>query len=159
MLLQFNNNIMSSKDRETFVTFLTAHNQSTKYSARDLEEKIYKLCEKQTNVMNTKIENVYKEMVYDLAGIIITDFNTFLIDLNNDNMGFESRIFVEEISKYDNEIKQTVYKKKVNAGPIICNKCKSRRVETRQDQKRSGDEGATNIYTCSNCNNEWMVNN
>lgn len=45
-----------------------------------------------------------------------------------------------------NELPDSVYS---------CSRCRSRKILTTQEQIRSGDEGATTIYHCKNCDHSW----
>lgn len=41
----------------------------------------------------------------------------------------------------------------------ICPKCKEQNVNCITKQVRSGDEGATDFFTCLSCGYKWKVNN
>lgn len=150
---------MSAIDREKTTKFISRFNKSTKFTEAELENKFYKLAVKYADNYNQSIEEVYKSLFYDLSAVIVNNFDDFYNDLINDNLGWsgiEHKVLIESI---DDEVKQIVEQKWVKAGTSICSKCGSRRIELRQEQKRSSDEGATNIYTCSVCNNSWAINN
>lgn len=46
-----------------------------------------------------------------------------------------------------------------NTDGVVCSRCHSDNVFVETKQLRSGDEGATNLYTCLRCGSKWKVNN
>ena len=48
---------------------------------------------------------------------------------------------------------------KKNTEGVVCGICHSDNVYVETKQLRSGDEGATNLYTCLRCGSKWKVNN
>jgi DNA-directed RNA polymerase subunit M len=55
------------------------------------------------------------------------------------------------ISKEDQKFRTTPTKR------VECPKCKNRLAEVWQVQTRSGDEGATQFFRCTQCNHTWRL--
>ena len=76
-------------------------------------------------------------------------YNTYIEENAKDSYFIYKKDEFKQFRKKEADIVQledTVYQ---------CNKCKSRKIFVKQLQLRSGDEGATTIYDCSNCGNTW----
>lgn len=63
--------------------------------------------------------------------------------------------FETEYFKADVDREASCKIKDVPEGAYVCKKCGSKKVTTTQEQLRSGDEGATTIYECYECENTW----
>lgn len=74
------------------------------------------------------------------------------------NIGFKSKCF----DKFANDEKLHISLlecPEVDEGMFTCLKCKSKRIFTASKQTRSGDEATTVFAKCSECKNQWVVNN
>lgn len=60
-----------------------------------------------------------------------------------------------DISKFKTTEIVTLHKNTVD---ITCEVCGSSNVYVELKQLRSGDEAATSIYTCIDCDNKWKTN-
>lgn len=70
--------------------------------------------------------------------------------INNDlDMSYDIKLFTTKEEK--TQVKNTVN--------VKCPTCQSDNINLVQKQTRSGDEGATNFYTCLDCGFRWRRNN
>lgn len=54
------------------------------------------------------------------------------------------------------EMKKTVKEVKIEEGIEKCPRCKGSKIISSQEQKRSADEGMTNLFLCSECGKRWQ---
>jgi DNA-directed RNA polymerase subunit M/transcription elongation factor TFIIS len=70
----------------------------------------------------------------------------------NINIFLKSPFFEEQIKNYNKENDEVEI---IEEGVEICHECKSKRIIIRYMQIRSGDEGETGFFECSECGNKW----
>lgn len=115
-------------------------------------------------------EAIRREIILDWNGIfsdwyyinserIITNLKLFPEKFSSINpcdiMKIKDHEFNEDFNKY--KVKVIVHERIINTD-YTCHKCKNIGVYIEKKQKRSLDEGKTNVFECSNCKYTWCEN-
>lgn len=106
------------------------------------------------------VENVKDPLhLYDVIGTLhastSTSISDIMDDINNDKIGWNSCVFKEYVKNKELDNIFNTRPATVVEGVHTCRKCKGKKVAFYSLQIRSGDEPATNFYTCINCGSKW----
>jgi DNA-directed RNA polymerase subunit M/transcription elongation factor TFIIS len=100
---------------------------------------------------DSKNENM--EMSKKINNFLINNIDNFKklnIEIIHKSPYFEELIEDEKKLQEENELEEIV-----EEGLETCYKCKSKRIRVFYKQVRSGDEGETGFFECSECGNKW----
>jgi DNA-directed RNA polymerase subunit M/transcription elongation factor TFIIS len=104
-----------------------------------------------------EIINFYKTYEFDKTLELINNISksSKIID---SKFIFKTDFFIEQSLKSEENKDKIKHKLDIVEGNTMCEKCKSKKVFSQGNQTRSGDEGLTYFYFCSNCGNKWKQN-
>lgn len=94
-------------------------------------------------------EKKNKNISYKINNFLLKNLNEFR-NLN-ENIILKSPYFEKQILK----LKNNNIKEIIEEGVEICFKCKSKKIKIIYKQVRSGDEGETGFFECTECKNKW----
>lgn len=98
-------------------------------------------------------KNEDTEMANKINNFLINNIDNFKkldIEIIHKSPYFEEQIELERKKQEENELDEIV-----EEGLETCYKCKSKRIKVIYKQVRSGDEGETGFFECSECGNKW----
>lgn len=133
------NNILNVLDNEfrnfvfnydTKITYIVSNMMALRYEARINEKKNKKISYKINNFL---LKN-------------LSEFKKLNEDIILKSPYFETQI----LRSKNNSIKEII-----EEGVEICFKCKSKKIKIIYKQVRSGDEGETGFFECTECKNKW----
>jgi len=122
---------------------MTVDTEQTKYDSEDISISI------SPNVEDDEDINIFKWVKFNLK-CVETDLKIHLPwekFYDGKNKFFESEVF--------SHFKRKTVDVDIEEGMEKCPKCSSFKVLVGQVQKRSADEGMTNIFECSECKYNW----
>lgn len=98
-------------------------------------------------------KNEGSEMSNKINNFLINNIDNFKkldIEIIHKSPYFEEQIEDERKKQEENELDEVV-----EEGLETCYKCMSKRIRVIYRQVRSGDEGETGFFECSECGNKW----
>lgn len=106
-----------------------------------------------SNIISLRYDskNEIPEMTKKINNFLIDNINNFKkldIEIMHKSPYFEEQI--EDEKKRQEELEEIV-----EEGLETCYKCQSKRIRIFYKQVRSGDEGETGFFECSECGNKW----
>lgn len=107
-----------------------------------------------SNIISLRYDskNEIPEMTKKINNFLIDNINNFKkldIEIMHKSPYFEEQI-EDEKKKQEEELEEIV-----EEGLETCYKCQSKRIRIFYKQVRSGDEGETGFFECSECGNKW----
>lgn len=107
-----------------------------------------------SNIISLRYDskNEIPEMTKKINNFLIDNINNFKkldIEIMHKSPYFEEQI-EDEKKKQEEELEEIV-----EEGLETCYKCQSNRIRIFYKQVRSGDEGETGFFECSECGNKW----
>lgn len=107
-----------------------------------------------SNIISLRYDskNEIPEMTKKINNFLIDNINNFKkldIEIMHKSPYFEEQI-EDEKKKQEEELEEIV-----EEGLETCYKCQSKRIKIFYKQVRSGDEGETGFFECSECGNKW----
>lgn len=108
-----------------------------------------------SNIISLRYDskNEVPEMANKINNFLIDNINNFKkldIEIMHKSPYFEEQIEDEKKKQEEEELEEIV-----EEGLETCYKCQSKRIRIFYKQVRSGDEGETGFFECSECGNKW----
>lgn len=108
-----------------------------------------------SNIISLRYDskNEGSEMSNKINNFLINNIDNFKkldIEIIHKSPYFEEQIEDERKKQEENELDEVV-----EEGLETCYKCMSKRIRVIYRQVRSGDEGETGFFECSECGNKW----
>ncbi len=148
----------------SFVKIIENNAPKSQFTPSQINDAIKECAKIETAKDPSKHDDRLKEIAYEVIAIMKqanSDHKLIIEDLKAGRWNWNSHYFKETRDKITKKKREEVSEEEVKEGLEVCPnpECKSRRIVIEQRQTRSGDEGATNFYTCSNCGRKWQRNN